>query len=311
MDETRLRAAFVSAIPGIAASASAAFTSARAALLNETFAQFVAGDPPLDELEASCKQYLRYAQQETTAGPCGLEAACHDFLSYFRQLRPAREAAPVQIVRRDVQWYSAADVDEVVGQLRAQTVSAVDLTGAPVDAQDSDTISMEAATTLATGLAGCRSTLGTLSLTDMKISTDGLRTVLHSLAGSPVLRRVHLSNLCSRWTVQNTLGSERGELLAELMRGWARLESIILQDCTLADGCMQVVDALRGLGALREVDLTYNELDDAAALVLAKSLEGKTELGLVALKDGNEIGPTGLAAVEATLRASGKLNVLQ
>jgi len=51
-------------------------------------------------------------------------------------------------------------------------------------------------------------------------------------------------------------------------------------------------------------------MDDAAALVLAKSLEGKTGLESVAL-GGNEIGSTGLAAIKATLRAAGKLDVLQ
>eukprot|EP00966_Prymnesium_polylepis_P193251 4479258-Prymnesium_polylepis.1 len=198
----------------------------------------------------------------------------------------------------------------MVARLRAQSVTSVDLTGAPVDNQDSDTISPEAASALATGLASCRSTLATLALRDMKISTNGLRTVLHSLAGSPVLRRLDLSNMCSRWTVTNKLGGERGALLSELVRGWPWLECIILADCTLADGCVQVAGALSVLGALREVDLTYNEMDDAAALVLAKSLEGKTGLESVAL-GGNEIGSTGLAAIKATLRAAGKLDVLQ
>ena len=110
--------------------------------------------------------------------------------------------------------------------------------------------------------------------------------------------------------MSNTLGSERGALLSELMRGWAQLESLILADCTLAEGCTHVARALGALAALRHVDLMYNEMDDAAAIVLAASLEGKTQLESVAL-DGNDIGPTGLAAIKATLRAAGKLGVLQ
>ena len=88
-----------------------------------------------------------------------------------------------------------------------------------------------------------------------------------------------------------------------------QLEVVILADCTLADGCRQVAGALSGLHKLREIDLTYNEMDDASALILAKSLEGKAELASLAL-GGNEIGPTGMAAIKTTLRAAGKLQVL-
>ena len=333
--EDQLRAAFVGALPGLASSTGVA--SERAAQLNETFAQFVARSPPLEELKQSCEQYLEYATQQEIAGPCGLEAACRDFLGYYRELRPNAEAVgaaiehslpeaaseqatatqagaergpPVYIVLQDVQWHSASDVGGTVARLRTEAVTSLELRGAPVDAQDNDTISAEAASALAAGLVSCRSTLTMLALKDMKINTDGLRAVLGSLAGSSVLHQLDLSNMCSRWTVTNTLGGERGALLSELMRGWPRLESIILADCTLADGCVQVAAALSGLAALREVDLTYNEMGDAAAMILAKSLEGKAQLESVAL-DGNDIGPTGRAAIRATLEAAGKILVLR
>ena len=340
--EELLRATFVSALPGIAVSARPA--SARAAQLNETFLQFVVSKPPVDELRKGCEQYLEYAQQEAAA-PCGLETPCLDFLRYLQGLRQSRgEASAVmnaetghgglrvqdelrppssvigaqvgpggllsQIVLRDVQWYTTSDACETVARLRPQATISVDLRGAPVDTQDSDTISLEAAVELAKGLASCTGTIEALALTDMKISTESLCTVLQSLAGSPVLRRLDLSNMCSRWVTTNTLGSDRGALLSGLMRGWARLEVVILADCTLADGCISVVAALSGLGSLRDLDLTYNEMGDEAALILAKSLEGKTALERVAL-DGNEIGPTGMNAITTALRAMGKLGALQ
>jgi hypothetical protein len=316
-----LHAAFVDALPGLALSACA--TSPRAVLLNESFARFVAGGPPLEELATGCTQYLEYARREE-AGPAGLEAACGDFLAYLRELRelqhrgeaePVAPSAsgpagpPVRIVQREVQWYSASEADETVARLRAEAVASLDLKGASVDAQDSDTIGSDAASALAAGLSHCAGTLEALSLTDMKLSVAGLGAVLNALAGSLALRRLDLSNMCSRWTVTNTLGSERGALLSQLIVGWRRLESLILADCTLAAGCVPVAHALGGCAQLREVDLTYNEMDDAAATVLARSLEGKLMLELVAL-DGNDISPTGLAAIKGTLSSAGKLAVL-
>ena len=234
-----LRAAFVSALPGIAASARV--TSARAAQLNEAFAQFVAASPPVDALGQGCEQYLAYASICELEPGEGLEAACRDFLSYLRDLRAAAEAgapssstagagadlrtempAPVHVAVQDVQWHSAGDAREVVRALRAGAVCSVVLRGAPVDAHDNDTICAPAARALAEGLAANIGTIATLALTDMKMGAEALRVVLHALGGSGTLRRLDLSNLCSRWTVANTLGRERGALLAELIRGWAR-----------------------------------------------------------------------------------------
>ena len=105
-----------------------------------------------------------------------------------------------------------------------------------------------------------------------------------------------------RLTVQaNTLGAERGALLSELIRGWPTLEALVLADCTLADGSAAVAAALGGLVALREVDLRFNEFDDAAALVLAQSLRGKPQLESVLL-DASDFGAEGLAAVRRALR---------
>ena len=269
----------------------------RATQLNGAFAQFVTANPGLDELSTACEQYLEYAKLE--AEPCGLEEACRDFLRYLRQLRTHSNAEEARIVRQEVQWYTAADADEMVSLLCAgAAVTSVVLKGAAVDAQDSDTISMEAASALAAGLAKCKTSLTTLALTDMKISNAGLQVVLQALARSAVLRRLDLSNLCSRWTVANTLGSERGAMLSELLPEWTNLECIILADCTLADGCTPVARAMQGLQALKMVDLSYNEMDATAALVLAKSLEGKVMLENVVLS-GNELGKTGLAAMRA------------
>jgi len=271
-----LRAAFVSALPGIAAAASAA--SENAATLNRDFASFVAGSPPIDELEKGCRQYLEYARQDAAAS-CGLEAPCRQFLDYLRDLRPESNAAagtseradtsaaanapgpscpsaqphdpapagdavagsladapPTgphgpswQIVVDAVQWHSASDASKTVADLRVRAVStsplppgaprsgSLELRGAPVDAHDSDTISAEAARALAGGLASCRGTLTALALTDMKLSTGSLRTLLSPLAGSASLRRVDLSSLCSRWTEVGTATSKRPSWRG---RGW-------------------------------------------------------------------------------------------
>ena len=317
--DEQLRAAFVTFVPGLAASVDT--SSERAAELNATFTQFVVGNPSLDELAKGCEQYLEYAKQEQLGSAAGFEVPCQNFLAYVWELRAAADKAnlaaapgpdnlPLQIVQHDVQWYSAADASGAVTRLHTSSVTSVDLSGAPIDALDSDTISAEAARALASGLASNKGTLATLALTDMKIGTAGLCTVLRSLDGSSALRRLKLSNLCSRWTVTNTLGSERGGLLSELIRGWVGLESVVLADCTLADGCSHVAGALAVLDRLREVDLSYNEMDETAALTLAKSLQGKAWLESVAL-DGNEIGPVGLDAIKGTLRALGKLGVLR
>ena len=126
--------------------------------------------------------------------------------------------------------------------------------------------------------------------------------MLGALAGSTALRRLDLSRLCSRWTAANTLGRERGVLLSASMRGWPRLESVVLADCTLADGGTALVAAALGaLGALTAVDLRYNEFDDAAASVLAAALRGKPRLESVLL-DGHDFGTEGLAAVRRALR---------
>ena len=45
--------------------------------------------------------------------------------------------------------------------------------------------------------------------------------------------------------------------------------------------------------------------------MLARSLEGKQRLERVAVVEGNDIGPAGLAALKAALRAAGKLDVLR
>ena len=195
----------------------------------------------------------------------------------------------------------------MVRALHAGAVCSVVLRGAPVDAHDNDTICAPAARALAGGLAANMGTLSTLALTDMKLSAEGLRVMLHALRGSGALRRLDLSNLCSRWTVTNTLGRERGALLAELIRGWPGLEALVLADCTLAEGCAPVAAALRGLAALEEVDLTFNEMDEAAASVLARSLQGKPRLRSVAL-EGNALGPRARSAIKEVLRVVGKLS---
>ena len=51
------------------------------------------------------------------------------------------------------------------------------------------------------------------------------------------------------------------------------------------------------------MDLTFNEMDEAAALVLAQSLQGKPLLESVAL-DGNELGPRGRSAIKEALKVA-------
>ena len=322
-----LRAAFVSALPDIAVATGA--VSERAATLNRDFAHFVATNPPIGELEKGCQQYLEYSApqqdaQQDAAASCGLEVPCNQFLDYLRELRPAcaagapadalaeRNGPPWTIMVDAVRWRSASDAKSTETDLRARAVidrtacwaprsASLELRGAPVDAHDNDTISSEAARALAGGLSACKGTLTALALTDMKLSIDTLRTLLSPLTGSALLRRLDLSSLCSRWTGTNTLGAERGALLSEMIRGWPQLEAIVLTDCTLAEGCAPVAAAIGGLAALKEVDLRFNEFDDAAALMLAESLKGKPKLESVRL-DASDFGAEGLAAIRGALR---------
>ena len=55
------------------------------------------------------------------------------------------------------------------------------------------------------------------------------------------------------------------------------------------------------------MDLTFNEMDEAAALVLARSLQGKPRLRSVAL-EGNALGPRARSAIKEVLRVVGKIS---
>ena len=52
------------------------------------------------------------------------------------------------------------------------------------------------------------------------------------------------------------------------------------------------------------MDLTFNEMDEAAALVLARSLQGKPRLRSVAL-EGNALGPRARSAIKELGGAEG------
>eukprot|EP01135_Chromosphaera_perkinsii_P001830 Nk52_evm9s211 gene=Nk52_evmTU9s211 len=144
----------------------------------------------------------------------------------------------------------------------------------------------------------CIGTMTEISLPQNGISYKGIRALAGAVALNPSLRMLDLND--------NTFTKKGCVAMARVLSGAAQLEKINFGDCLLGSkGCGMLSEALEGdehLQALRFLDLTYNEINDAAAVKLGRFLRGKKRLEKVEL-NGNCIGEEGLKAIQTALRA--------
>ena len=151
--------------------------------------------------------------------------------------------------------------------LRAQPMEHLLLEGAPVDYEETPTVSDAAAGALGAALAGGASSLRVVKLVGHRFgSASAMRAVLGGLSGGGCLEELDLTN--------SSLGVEGGAALRGVLSGCASsLQVLKLEDCGLEEeGCLAVCVAVGGLSRLRELDLRNNEMEADSAAALAKSV---------------------------------------
>ena len=163
------------------------------------------------------------------------------------------------------------------------------LDGAPVDFDETPTVTTEASGALGDALRGCRGSLRRLKLVGHRFEdADAVTKVLLALAGSTVLEELDLTN--------SNLKVEGGRALASVLRGFSALRVLRLEDCEVEDaGCAAIAEALGQSASLEELDLRNNDMESNAAQVLARAVPGMKALRALKLDDIEEV-PLALVA---------------
>ena len=219
--------------------------------------------------------------------------------------RPPRPARPSGLYKKeDVSFQTAEDVSPVASALSARPLSKLHLMGAPVDYEETPTVSDAAAAALGDALAAHGGSLKVLRLVGHRFeSPDAIEAVLGGIGkGCKGLEELDLTN--------STLGADGGASLKALLASDAckGVHTIRLEDCSLEEeGCLPVCEAVGGLASLRYLDLRFNEMEADSAAVLATGLAGKAALEKILLDEELEEGAD--PVIEA-LKALGKEDAL-
>ncbi|KAL1499154.1 hypothetical protein AB1Y20_013665 [Prymnesium parvum] len=200
---------------------------------------------------------------------------------------------------KDVSLIVADDVNAIEAALRAQPMETVILEGAPVDSDETPTVSKAASGALASALQTVARSMKRLVMKNHRFESTGCCSrVLRAVEGCRSLEELDLTN--------SSLGARGGAPLAAVLRSCPSLRILRVEDCLLGEeGLLEVVTALRGLAKLEEVDVRNNDMEADSALTLAFSLEGKGALRSVKLDDEDELEDA-YKLVHAVLSAMGK-----
>ena len=97
--------------------------------------------------------------------------------------------------KEDISLVTPADVEPIASALRASPPERLELIGAPVDCEETPTVSDAAAPALAEALKSCKASLRSVKLKNHRFESDAaMSTVLGALRGCTVLEELDLTN---------------------------------------------------------------------------------------------------------------------
>lgn len=163
-------------------------------------------------------------------------------------------------------------------------------------------LKIDGAEALSLGLSYLKN-LEEIHLNSNSIPQIGLVSLFKALHDCPKLRVLNVND--------NTLKSDGAKDLVNLIEKLPELRYLDAGDCSLEEeGSLEVVKALRNsVPLLEHLNLSYNDLDDEAAVLLAEVLKSKPNFRTLEL-NGNAIRSSGLAAIKETLDSLGSLDGL-
>ncbi|XP_033109584.1 ran GTPase-activating protein 1-like [Anneissia japonica] len=146
-------------------------------------------------------------------------------------------------------------------------------------------------------------TLEEVAMFQNGINHEGITALAHGISHNTNLKVINLND--------NTFTAEGAISMAKSIRNLQHLEVINFGDCLVkSEGAEALAESLKnGLPALKELNLSFGEINSSAAIKIAESLDGKTALQKVEL-NGNCLGEDGIEEVRGTLEASGQLEFL-
>ncbi|XP_069508851.1 ran GTPase-activating protein 1 [Ambystoma mexicanum] len=158
----------------------------------------------------------------------------------------------------------------------------------------------------ASALAEAFTAIGTLQEVHMPqngINHCGITALAGAFSSNPLLKVINLND--------NTFTDKGGIAMAEALRILRQVEVINFGDCLVrSKGAQAIAGALKdGLHKLKELNLSFCEIRHEAALAIAQSLEGKSELEKLDL-NGNAIGGSGCDRVVEILENFNMADVL-
>ncbi|KAK9965525.1 hypothetical protein ABG768_004613 [Culter alburnus] len=151
----------------------------------------------------------------------------------------------------------------------------------------------------ATSLAKAFKLLGSLEEVHMPqngINHPGITALAAAMKHNPNLQVLNLND--------NTFTKRGSIAMAEAIRHLQCLKVINFGDCLVrSEGAIAIAGALReGLPFLRELNLSFGEICEAAALVVAKAVQGKADLEKLDL-NGNCFGEDGCEALREAMES--------
>ena len=140
--------------------------------------------------------------------------------------------------KEDVSLGSAADCEPIVSAMKAQPLSKLHLIGAPVDCDETPTVSDSAATALRKALEAHGSGLKSVKLMCHRFESDsGMEEVLSGLTSVKGLEELDLTN--------SSLGPDGGAVVARVLGACTTIHTLKLEDCGLEeDGCLSVASGV-------------------------------------------------------------------
>ncbi|XP_040263456.1 ran GTPase-activating protein 1 [Bufo bufo] len=158
----------------------------------------------------------------------------------------------------------------------------------------------------ATALAEAFRLIGTLEEVHMPqngINHAGITALAEAFKANPLLKVINLND--------NTFTDKGGIAMAEALKSLRQVEHINFGDCLVrSKGAMAIAAALReGLHKIKELNLSFCEIEREAAVSLAESIEDKSELEKLDI-NGNNLGEEGCEHVQEILDGYNMSSVL-
>uniref|UniRef100_A0A8B9H1H4 Ran GTPase-activating protein 1 n=1 Tax=Astyanax mexicanus TaxID=7994 RepID=A0A8B9H1H4_ASTMX len=158
----------------------------------------------------------------------------------------------------------------------------------------------------ATALARAFQMIGSLEEVHMPqngINHPGITALATAMQHNPNLRVLNLND--------NTFTKRGAVAMAQALKHLRSIQVVNFGDCLVrTEGAIAIAAALReGLTVIKELNLSFGEITEAAALVLARALKDKPDLKKLDL-NGNCLGEDGCEALKEAMESVDKSDVL-